>query len=142
MTRKMLIISNPGEIGEENYCEGVNKDVKNYIQFFTSALGGGWYESEIIHLERPYPSMVNAALQTMHTTDYSMVIFCGHGYSYEGETIIELRKGFDYKTSSFRGSAGKRTVVLDCCRVIAQEITMGLYEFAHLHCSQVSGHVL
>lgn len=133
MTRKMLIISNPGEIGEENYCEGVNKDIKNYIQFFTSALGGGWYESEITYLERPYPSEVDAELQTMKTADYSVVIFCGHGCSYKGETIIELRKGFDYRTSSFRASAGKRTVILDCCRVIAQEITTGLYELAHMN---------
>ena len=42
MTRKALIISNPGELGAENYCEGVKKDVANYKNFLMSAAGGGW----------------------------------------------------------------------------------------------------
>lgn len=30
MKKKILIISNPGAVGAENYCEGVKKDVENY----------------------------------------------------------------------------------------------------------------
>lgn len=142
MTRKMLIISNPGEPEAENYCEGVNKDVENYKHFFTSALGGGWHRSEIIHLHRPSPDQVNNALQAIKESDYSMVIFCGHGYSYHGETIVELKKDYDYKASSFRNSIGKRTVILDCCRVIAKEITTGIYEFAHRYLEQRDMNIL
>lgn len=131
MTRKMLIISNPGELRAENYCEGVNKDVENYIHFFTSALGGGWLDGEIKHLYRPYPEQVTNELQAIRNADYSMVIFCGHGYSCEGETIVQLRKGYDYRSSSFRSFANKRTIILDCCRVIAKAIPSELYEMAH-----------
>ena len=41
MTRKALIISNPGEIGAENYCEGVLKDVENFKNYLQSPKGGG-----------------------------------------------------------------------------------------------------
>lgn len=47
MRKKILILSNPGREGAENYCEGVKRDVDNYKQFFLSPVGGNWYESEI-----------------------------------------------------------------------------------------------
>ena len=39
MKKKILIISNPGAVGAENYCEGVKKDVENYKKYFTSPEG-------------------------------------------------------------------------------------------------------
>ena len=39
MKRKALIISNPGETGVENYCEGVKVDIQNYVCFIESPLG-------------------------------------------------------------------------------------------------------
>lgn len=62
MTRKMLIIANPGEAGDENYCEGVNQDVKQYKKFFTSNSGGAWEPEEIELLVRPYSFQVDTAL--------------------------------------------------------------------------------
>ena len=102
MNRKVLIISNPGK--GENYCEGVNKDVENYKAFFTSALGGGWYMNEIKHLHCPNQYSVTAELDLMKDVDYSIVIFCGHGYysSNFDETIVELQDNIDYRTSHFR----------------------------------------
>lgn len=85
MKRKMLIIANPGERDAENYCEGVNQDVPRYHRFFTSIQGGAWKTDEIKTLIRPEPREVDLALSELKSADYSMVIFCGHGYSRKTE---------------------------------------------------------
>ena len=36
MKKKILIISNPGAVGAENYCEGVKKDVENYKKYLNT----------------------------------------------------------------------------------------------------------
>lgn len=140
MTRKMLIISNPGEPGAENFCKGVLKDVENYISFFKSPLGGGWYSHEIKHLSRPYGSEVDFELDQLRYVDYSMVIFCGHGFTSasSGQTMIELRKGEEYNSAAFRKAFAKRTIILDCCRVIAKEIRMALYDSASMYIEKKS----
>jgi len=128
MTRKALIISNPGELGAENYCEGVKKDVANYKNFLMSAAGGGWDENEILCIERPEPFLLDIRLKLMENIDYTLIVFCGHGSATEDDTIIELKKGCDYKVESLRDGAKKRTIILDCCRVIEDELYAGEIE--------------
>lgn len=137
MIRKMLIISNPGELGADNYCEGVNQDVTRYREFFMSAAGGSWESYEIQMLNQPYPSQVDVALRELASANYSMVIFCGHGYSRrDGTTIVELRKGCDYDSRNFNRGALKHSVILDCCRVVWEtaieeaQSRFDLHEFA------------
>lgn len=123
MSRKMLIISNPGEPGADNYCEGVNQDVTRYREFFMSIAGGAWEANEIKTLNRPHPDQVDAALTELVGSNYSMVIFCGHGYCrFDGTTMVELRKGFDYDSTKFYCGSRKHTVILDCCRVLWDKI--------------------
>lgn len=123
MIRKMLIIANPGEVGAENYCEGVNQDVKLYNKFFTSNSGGAWEPEEIELLVRPYSFQVDAALKKLTMTDYSMVVFCGHGYSRKnGTAMVELRTNCNYDSTKFNQGACKHTVILDCCRGIYEPI--------------------
>lgn len=81
----MLIIANPGERDAENYCEGVNQDVTRYQCFFTSIQGGAWKSDEIKTLICPEPWEVALALSELKSAEYSMVIFCGHGYSAKAE---------------------------------------------------------
>ncbi|WP_196360376.1 caspase family protein [Vibrio anguillarum] len=123
MNKKILIISNPGEQGAENYCEGVNVDVEQYINYFKSPLGGFWYESEISHLNRPTESNVKTAIYELATLDYSLILFCGHGWysSIDRATILELRKGQELSEMELRKGGGKRTIVLDCCREVHEE---------------------
>lgn len=129
MNKKILIISNPGELGAENYCAGVNKDVENYKKFFTSSLGGKWYEWEIEHLIQPDVTRVENSLEKMRTLDYSIIVFTGHGYSMDGDTYVELKPGKDKKDRSndlrvdeFRLANKKRLIIVDCCRSELQPI--------------------
>lgn len=123
MNKKVLIISNPGKIGADNYCEGVKRDVENYKKFFTSPLGGNWYEWEIEHLIQPDVDMVKNLLEKMRTLDYSIIVFTGHGYSMDGDTYVELKPGRDKMDTSndmcvdkFRLANKKRLIIVDCCR--------------------------
>ena len=98
----MLIIANPGERDAENYCEGVNQDVTRYQCFFTSIQGGAWKSDEIKTLICPEPWEVALALSELKSAEYSMVIFCGHGYSRKnGTTMVELYKDCDYDSNNF-----------------------------------------
>lgn len=124
MNKKILIISNPGEKDAENYCEGVNVDVREYISFFTSANGGAWNEDEIIILNKPTVSDLNKALYKLQNCEYSIIVFCGHGYYslHNDSTFLELQTDIEYNSSLLRSNTSKRTIILDCCRKIYNDL--------------------
>lgn len=120
MKKKILIISNPGAVGAENYCEGVKKDVENYKKYFTSPGGGNWYLSEIECLEQPDKTTVRQKLSDMKKLNFSIVIFTGHGYSQNANTYIELKPSEgsenDICIDELKDTKQKRIVIVDCCR--------------------------
>lgn len=126
MLKHILIISNPGEQGSDNYCNGVNVDVRNYLNFFKSPLGGAWYSSEIIHLERPTVIMLRNTLETLKNNDYLKIIFCGHGYYSDSKntTVLELKKNEEFDCNELRGISSKQTIILDCCRKIHHDLLL------------------
>jgi hypothetical protein len=118
MKRKALIITNPGERGEENYCEGVNKDIELYRSFLQSPEGGLWQDSEIRTLERPNLSTVEAEVGRLQLADYSFVAYSGHAYHSGRSTILALKRGVELDSAKLKVGASKHTLVLDCCRVV------------------------
>jgi hypothetical protein len=80
MDRRALIISNAGEARTEEHCLGVRRDVINYTTFLRSPLGGLWKEKEIFILDKPSNAMTTIELAQQRRADYSITIFCGHGY--------------------------------------------------------------
>ena len=125
MKKQALIISNPGEVGAQNYCHGVAVDVANYFSFLTSSLGGSWYESEIKQLIRPTKIEMANAISNHSTIDYSLIIFCGHGYFSlnKDSTILELKKNEEFDSNDLRQGAKKKTIILDCCRQVVNDIS-------------------
>jgi hypothetical protein len=124
MIRNALIVSNPGELGAQNYCEGVKVDVQNYISFLKSPLGGGWLEEEITHLSRPSCNDLDSYISKLAIYDYSFIAFCGHGFhsAQRGSTMLELKKGHEFDSLSLRNNANKRTIILDCCRKVERDL--------------------
>ncbi len=120
MDRKALIMSNPGEVGDEKYCKGVYIDVDNYKRHLISPLGGSWYNHEILVHDRPTKKQVDDYVNQLSNYDYTIIIFTGHGYysKYKDTTIIELRKDEEYDSLDLRRATNKRTIILDCCRKI------------------------
>jgi hypothetical protein len=116
--RKAVIISNPGESGDESYCAGVLKDVVNYKSFLLSAIGGVWFDSEIDLLPRPSASDVRKKLNTLSSYDYSLIIFTGHGYhcTIRDSSILALSDKDEIDSDELIGASSKQTIILDCCR--------------------------
>lgn len=107
MSRKALIIANPGRPGETNYCKGVEKDVENYRSFLRSPVGGLWYDSEIIVPHQPGIVQTKVEVLAPSAADYSMTIFCGHGHhsAQSNSTIVELKPGTDLDSHELRRGA-------------------------------------
>ena len=124
MNRRALIIANPGEQGKAGYCHGVNRDVDNYKAFLKSPIGGLWREDEIIVRHQPSRAMTTIDITQQRRADYSVTVFCGHGYhsAAADSTIIELTGGVDIDSSELRVGAPKHTLILDCCRVVHKEM--------------------
>lgn len=122
-TRRALLISNPGEQGAQNYCQGVFVDIDNYKNYLTSPLGGAWFTSEINSLNKPTANQVDDEIIKMSGYDYTLILFSGHGYYSQKSlsTIIELNKYEEYDEMKLRKYATKRTIILDCCRKVYPE---------------------
>lgn len=123
ITRRALLISNPGETGAENYCKGVYVDIKNYQQLLTSPVGGAWEAGEIKHLDRPSVHDVRTWIGIFSGYDYVLVMFTGHGWysSTDRDRILELRRDERIASLELIQGAKKRTVILDCCQKVHPE---------------------
>ena len=126
VSRKALIISSPGQAGTKGYLPGVEKDVPLYTSYLQSPLGGAWTTGEISILKSPSSAQVQAAVKALGSADYSMVVFSGHGYysANRSSTIIELTPGVDIDSLELIQGTTKRTVILDCCRVVHAELVL------------------
>ncbi len=128
MKRIALIITNPGDEGTENYCQGVNVDNSEYKKFLMSKYGGAWISTnpndennEIIELYKPTLSQLKLELTAIKLAciEYLLVIFCGHGYYNQQYqySMLELQTGIDVPETIFHGKAPKTCIILDSCRV-------------------------
>lgn len=116
MRRKALIIycSNTAS-GDLN---GPIQDNLNFRTFLTSPLGGSWYPDEIISLENPTSVQVSSAITlSMINSDYTFVIFTGHGYidTNNHHQYIELRDK-NISIQQLITDAPRQTMIIDACR--------------------------
>jgi Caspase domain len=120
MDRRALIIVNPGEVGADNYCEGVYADSRIYSRFLRSPQGGLWKEGEIRILDRPEVSEVRNEINYIRQVDYSFAAFAGHGFHAQDSdsTILELKRGANLDSSELKRGAPKHTMIIDCCRKV------------------------
>ena len=118
MTRRAVIISNPGETGAENYCRGVLKDVENYRSFFLSAIGGAWKNAEIEEMNRPSVGEVRLKMKILAAFEYVVIVFSGHGWHSTDvdSTVLELRKEQEIDSAELRLTTTRESLILDCCR--------------------------
>lgn len=120
VTRRALLISNPGESGAENYCKGVYADMRNYDRFLNDAHGGWWFSNEIVTRDRPSKDEVRRLVKELSVADYLFIAFAGHGWfsSKDNATVLTLRKGEELSSLELLVGRAKRTLILDCCREI------------------------
>lgn len=120
MKRRIIIITNAGKIGAENYCEGVFRDIENYRNFFKAPYGGYFSDSEIRFLDRPSKSKVREELKLLVDDNivFSIIIFCGHGWysTISKSNIFHLNDSEQIDSLEFRVGAKKRIIIEDNCR--------------------------
>ena len=129
MKRKLLLIGNPGIQGI-NYTPSVNNVLKCYKEFFKSEVGGYWTDGENGEIiEEPACLDRNSevtwlALQLSELnkkTDYSVIVFVGHGGAYLGKDQVQLSFGEFLPLSCLKAPKEmegkiKRTIIVDACR--------------------------
>lgn len=143
MERKLMLLSNPGFKGV-NYAPSVFQATERYRNFFASPLGGLWEDNEIIEMpnglsENEQCVWMSSMIDTLNKfTDYSMVVFTGHGGTvikgYEETECIQLPGGGLFPINNLLGlndNRIKRTVIIDACRSYVR-----LYEHEQLEKEQ------
>jgi hypothetical protein len=126
ITKRALLISNPGEQGAENYAKGVYVDVRNYQRFLNASQGGAWEAGEIESMDRPTRAAVQSKIAEFARYDYTFIMFSGHGWysSVDKDRILELRKDERIASQELLQYAKKRVLILDCCLVVHHEPMM------------------
>ena len=94
MRRHLFLIINDG--GIQNYLPNVKVDKDNYHQFFLSPEGGAWEDSEIDIYENNFDfDRFQERLRYQQLLgepyEFLLIVFCGHGFSHNGERYIEVR---------------------------------------------------
>ena len=122
-TKRALLITNPGEQGDENYCKGVYVDAANYRRLMLSSQGGAWEAGEIQALDRPTVKDLNLWVADFSGYDYSLIMFSGHGWfsSIDKDRILTLKKGEEIASNDLLKGTKKRALILDCCQKVHVE---------------------
>jgi hypothetical protein len=122
MKRRVLLITNPGKKGDDNYCGGVYKDQENYFSYFKEPIGGYWANSELRYFDKPskYTVTNEIKLLAQDEIEFSIIIFCGHGWysSKSSSNIIDLNEKEQMDALDLRADANKRIIILDSCRKV------------------------
>lgn len=119
MKKQLILIYNEGVEGTQSYLKGVLEDIKNYRVFFKSIEGGAWNDMEIKIFHKPSVAQVKSYVESVADSEYFLIVFCGHGGSYEGETILELDCCIDLPLGELHSwvKHTRNLIICDCCRV-------------------------
>lgn len=127
--RKLLLLCNPGFPGR-NHVSCVPNVLQRYKDYFMSPVGGAWIDGEYGEIiEEPQGMSVGQELTWLtgilgeinRNADYAMIVFVGHGDSYQGQDRLQLSRGGIVHVSDFLPLQGqedikRRTVIIDACR--------------------------
>lgn len=116
MKRLAILIGAPGSVYSDNYLQGVDFDIKNYIKFLQSPSGGAWNKSEIIAVKNPDKEKLLKLIKTIKA-DYVLTVFSGHGaYLLSGQTILAINRTQHLTLGNLVTKAPKQMFVVDACR--------------------------
>jgi len=123
MKREALIVYMPNTPCQSTLA-GTIKDEENIRRFLTSSTGGEWKDTEIISLKNPTIKEVKCIINTMWDSDYTFVVFTGHGYievkknSY-GQIIRHqkmLVADGELVLNDLKTGASRQAMIIDACR--------------------------
>lgn len=117
--KRLLIIYNEGIVNTQSYLRGVLADVENYQNFFQSIEGGAWNDIEMKIFHKPSAQDISSYIDDNADSDYFLIVFCGHGYFQDDDTIFELGSGDELPLSELKSwvQDTRSLIICDCCRV-------------------------
>ncbi|MCW7498530.1 caspase family protein [Leptospira levettii] len=119
MRRSCLLIGAPGSDSKGNFLKGVSIDMHNMRNFLTSETGGAWNNSEILEVINPSISELKIALTKSKLSDFSLILFSGHGgtSTKNKRTYLEINtNGDDFPAEGLINHTSKELVIVDTCR--------------------------
>lgn len=127
MDRKLIFILNDG--WPKQYLPGVEKDLKDYVEFFTSPNGGTWdNEKEIILLrEQLKNDVINRLKNLSNVNQYLLIVFCGHGEASTDKTIfLELNNSEKISVNEISECTRNTRCLLitDSCRIVNESLLL------------------
>jgi hypothetical protein len=126
MKRQAVLIGAPGNLYSDNYLQGVEFDIKNYIRFLQSPSGGAWEKSEIIAVKNPDKDKLINLVKTIKA-DYVLTVFSGHGaYSLSGQTILAINRTQHLTIRDLISDSPKQMFIIDACRSFVDSGISGL----------------
>ena len=129
LTKKVLLIGNPGKEGDKNYAPQVYDVLDQYKSFFISPVGGSFALDDILELKgclcsANEESCLSSFIMELDQVNYSIIVFVGHGRDNNRSDEIQLSFGSFWPVGSFFMSKNpqmlKRTIIIDACRIEAK----------------------
>ena len=128
MKRKAILI------GNSNGLQGVPIDLKNYRSFLKSERGGAWLDSEILTIENPSLTFLNAHILNVKLNDrpdFVFLVFSGHGEYRKSGTVFGINRTETIEENKLWSIAKRQITIADCCRgVETEELRKSLEMFA------------
>jgi hypothetical protein len=120
VTRAAFIIANQGGGPMLTVLDGTPVDARRYPAFLRSDFGGAWSGDEIAVLENYERADILRSLGSANT-DYSFVVFSGHGEHVDGEMRLWLNSD-EYLSQHELATRSRRQLhIIDACRALGEE---------------------
>jgi len=106
-------------IGNTDDLPGVPVDINDYYNFFTSPVGGNWYDEEIDILLNPTQHELLETITEIEETDYDylITIFSGHGEETSNGTVLSINGQKEtILLHNLTNLAERQLLIIDCCR--------------------------
>lgn len=121
MKKKAIIIAN-----QDPLLTGVSKDINHIQVFLKDIVGGAWNSDEIeVHINPKLSSLKLAlAIYKLHSYDYMMVFFTGHGGHKRQQTYVQINNDKELIAQSELENLCKKQInIYDCCRSEIETLT-------------------
>lgn len=106
-------------IGDTSDLQGVPVDISSLYSFFTSPVGGNWYDEEIDILTNPTQTELLDTIDKIREANYDYVItlFSGHGNEAGGGTVLRINgEGETIDIDDLMHLSQRQLSIFDCCR--------------------------
>jgi Caspase domain. len=122
--RAALLIGAPALEGHD-YLRGVDSDMAALKQFLYSTHGGGWDQSEVVHITNPTRATIFQHLSNFERTgtNYFFCAFGGHGHHPKSDNVTSLciNDKEEIGVSEIFPNITRQTILVDACRHVTEE---------------------